>query len=162
MKIIKYSLSFFSLLCLLSFDPANSNYSLLTEDDFAFAREDNLSPAITIPDSGFESFNIWQCFSINEIEFLRSEVDYGSVHSVPTIQAPNLSFDLDPDLLWDTEKIFSNWNDLIQDANSICIFGAFLQDEPGFGSFWYIEKIKTDNGYWSRNEASENLTRIIF
>ena len=160
MKIIKLFSHSIMFLSLLSFYPVDQNYLILDENDFDYARENNLSPALTIPDMGFESYNQWQCFNSKEIELVSSEVDYHGIHSVPTIQYKNMSFDLDPDILWNTEDVFLEWEGLLQEAKSICIFGAFLQEGPEYGSLWYIEKIKTENGYWSRSESAAGASRL--
>lgn len=136
----------------MSFTPIQSYDQLLTNADFEFQKDDNQSPALSIPDAGFASFNKWQCFDVSAAVVDLTEVDYDGLHSVPTIKIKNMNFDIDPDVEWDIEKVLNDWSNLFSGARSVCIFGAYLQDISDEETLWYIESIKTENGYWNRSE----------
>lgn len=136
----------------MSFAPIKSYDLLLTDADIEFQINDNISPALSIPDIGFKSFNKWQCFDASDVMIDLTEVDYNGIHSVPMIKIKNMNFDIDPEIKWDIDKVLSDWNNLFNGASSVCIFGAYLQDLNDEETMWYIESIKTDNGYWHRSE----------
>jgi hypothetical protein len=66
-------------------------------------------------------------------------------------------FDIDSEENWDCDKILDDWNELIRDQKSICLFGAFLQLEPKNIFLWDLEKIKTGNGHWTKTEEADLL-----
>lgn len=145
------SLTIFLLVAVVFFI---SNYSILGVQDLLIAVKDNNVPEITILDNNEQHYNKWQCFSVIDVEITEAEVDYNGWHRVPSINIKTKdivkSFDLDPDVKWNNNKIITEWNNLIKDQKSICIFGAFLQKEKSGNSLWYIQKIKTRKGYWDR------------
>jgi len=148
---------------ILSFTPIDDRYSILDENDFAMMKVDNESPALTIPDENFESFNEWICFNINDVEITKSEVDYNGWHYVPSINASVsnsiISFDLDPEEKWDVDLVINTWNDLFENQKSVCISGAYLQETDNNGELWYIQKIKTNNGYWDRSDSDQFILK---
>ena len=131
-----------------------SNYSILGVKDLLTAIKGKITPEITSLDNHKQYYNKWQCFSLADIEITEAEVDYNGWHKVPSINVKmkNVikSFDLDPDVKWNNNKIITEWKNLIKDQRSVCIFGAFLQEEKDSNSLWYIQKIKTRKGYWDR------------
>ena len=148
---------FFISFFLVSFISPDIHYLLLDESDYEFMREDNKSPALSIPDDNFKSYNKWQCFDVGEVQFLLAEVDYNGWHQIPSISVGDMSFDIDPDINWDVKKVSTYWSNLIDGARSICIFGAYLQNDDDKNSSWYIQKIKTQNGYWDRVDYDQFL-----
>lgn len=150
---------------IISFAPIDEKYSILDDNDFAMMKIDNEKPAITIPDENFESFNEWICFNIKDLEITKAEVDYYDWHYVPSINVyidnHLLSFDLDPDKKWNIDLIIDTWKDLFENQESVCIFGAYLQEIDNNGELWYIQKIKTNNGYWDRSKSDKFLLKDI-
>lgn len=146
---------------LTSFISPDSNYFLLDESDFQFMRLDNKEPALSIPEENFKSYNQWQCFETQDVEVLLVDIDYNKWHQVPSIAVGTMAFDIDPDINWDKDKVLDHWNNLIQGSKSICIFAAFLQNNDN-NSLWYIQKIKTQNGYWDRAEYGQFLAEQTF
>lgn len=159
-KIIFTSLFIF----LTSFSWQDKNYSLLSEDDFIFAEEDNATPAISIPASKnqwLHSFNQWQCFPAHKAKVEVVNVDYNGWHEVPSIKViiddtSILSFDLDPDEDWEVEDISADWQNTLNNSARFCIFAAFMQSH-GNEHMYYIEQIKFENSYWSRSEEIEKM-----
>ena len=133
---------------------STSNYSILRVKDLLTAIKSSRTSKITIIGNNEQYYNRWQCFSVETVEITEAEVNYNGWHKVPSInvKTKNIvkSFDLDPDVRWDNDKIIKKWRDLIKDQKSICIFGVFLQKEEDGSSLWYIQKIKTKKGYWDR------------
>jgi hypothetical protein len=148
---------FFIAVFLVSFISPDMHYFILDESDYEFMREDNKSPALSIPDKNFKSYNKWQCFDVDDIQFLLAEIDYNGWHKIPSIKIGSMNFDLDPDINWDIEKVSNYWSDLVDGSRSICIFGAYLQIDDNKNSLWYIQKIKTSNGYWDRDRYDQFL-----
>jgi hypothetical protein len=131
-----------------------SDYSVLNIKDLLMTIKDNRTPEITILDNHEQYYNKWRCFSVADVEITEADVDYNGWHKVPSINVKikNVikSFDLDPDVTWNNDSIINEWKTLIKDQRSVCIFGAFLQKEENGNSLWYIQKIKTQKGYWDR------------
>lgn len=144
---------------LVSFISPDVHYLLLDESDYEFMRQDNDSPALSIPDVNFKSYNEWQCFDASEVQLLLAEIDYNGWRQIPSINVKSMSFDIDPDINWDVEKISNYWSDLITGSRSICIFGAYLPNDDDKNSSWYIQKIKTQNGYWDRANFDKFLKK---
>ncbi|MBN1114933.1 MAG: hypothetical protein JXA66_06295 [Oligoflexia bacterium] len=132
---------------------AKSNYCILGFYDVLAMIDDNASPAITIPETGEEYYNKWQCFSAKNIEIEKAEIDYNGKRGVPLIHARSglnlLQFNVDPVVKWDSEEVIVKWNELINSRSPVCVFAAFLQKDDDGTSVWYINRIKTRLGYWN-------------
>jgi len=130
----------------------NSTYSILGVSDVKMMIEDRKYPAITIPKTGEQYFNKWQCFDVKEINVLEGEIDYHGKRTVPYIQVDtnkrSIQFNIDPVINMNEKIIINKWKELISNQKAICIFGAYLQTDPDGTSVWYINKIKTKVGYW--------------
>ena len=143
------------------------SYDLLEQTDWDLMQSDSysaqLSSTLTDPEQ-WESFNIWQCFESRDLEIYTSGVNYdGEDKVIPAMFNSNVfplkDFALYPEMHWRAKEIVKKWKKIINESESICIYGAKLPNanantaneiEP-----WYIERIKTDNGYWSIKNEKE-------
>lgn len=106
----------------------------------------------------WESYNQWLCFDKDNIELTRVEIEYdGKIKSMPQINAWTsenyLEISLSADTEYDNDQIFSEWQNLMEGTNQICVYAAHLQYLYSLGnrqsSLWIISKLKTGFGYWS-------------
>ena len=141
------------------------NYQLLTDEDFKMARLYNTDAAISWPLSDgtyLKSFNKWQCYSLDQIKLATVVVENQGPKCIPAIEINQANrliqlFDIDIEENWDCERVISQWNELIKDQKSICLFGAFTQLDVKSNLLWNLEIVKTSNGYWDRSEEVELL-----
>jgi hypothetical protein len=149
-----------------SFSYLNESYQILNEEDFKMAHAADIVSAISWPQSDgsfIESFNKWQCYSINQVKLSTVDIDNNGLKCIPSIEISHHNenliqlFDIDDEENWDCEKILDRWNELIKDQKSICLFGALSQFESPNIFLWDLEKIKTENGYWNRSEEADLL-----
>lgn len=159
---MKFFLILTTIFLTSSFAFINEHYQVLTKEDFDMAHEDNKTSAISWPQSDgsfVESFNKWQCYSTDQIKLSTVEIEDHESKCVPSIEIAHDNFvqlfDIDNEENWDCEKILDDWNELIKNQRSICLFGAFVQYETSNIFLWDLEKIKTENGYWDRVEEAE-------
>ncbi|MDD4974501.1 MAG: hypothetical protein PHY93_09145 [Bacteriovorax sp.] len=154
----------------LSFSLHDSSYDILSEEDWSLLRQEKekgtpaLSSAIS-DENKWESYNEWRCFSAKNVEALCASVDDDDSHLVPivTIQnkdgSPGYEYALGSEYNWNCNKVIESWSVLIENQESICIHGAYLQeDEQNNNSLWYIDQIKTQNGYWKMENYYDFLS----
>jgi hypothetical protein len=136
----------------------STNYSILRIEDIVIMIRDNKSPAITIPHKKEEYFNKWQCFDVKNIEITEAEIYYRGKRLVPYIQvnSKNRSFEfhVDPVINCNKDAVIKKWNELINRQKAICIFAAYLQTDVDGTTVWYIQKLKTKNGYWDISDRA--------
>lgn len=160
---LKKILFLFSLALITSFN-FQRDYELLNETDYQLALQDNISPAISIPNEDgtwLYSYNKWMCFPAEYLDINKSKVNYNGWKELPSIntnysEKKTLVFELDHDEDWDTNSIVLKWIEELTNSQSVCIFGAFLESYDN-EYIYFIEKIKFENSYWDR---SEELDRI--
>lgn len=163
-KIGALFLTFFGGFCCLSM--TWSHYNLLSQEDRDLENLDRqeqpvLSSAL---DSDFywESFNEWQCFSTENIQFECTELDHG-VQYVPTMRISRneelFDFSLDPEHELDCKGILNEWSALLEHEGSFCTYAAYLQDLPNdsfeaeginFWGLWIVSQVKSRKGYWKK------------
>lgn len=135
---------------------------ILSEEDYILENEAQNTYAISIPEEHFYSSNKWNCFPSSHINITTSQVYYDGRHDVPSIDARDgrrvLSYDLDPDIRWNVELILEHWRFLAAEVESFCIFGVFMQKIDDEYELWYIEQIKTEKGYWKREDFFDYLS----
>lgn len=143
----------------------DKHYFILSDFDFAFAKENQKSPAITWPQddgSQFASFNEWSCYATNEISIGLARVVYDEVEKcVPTIEASYqdkiINFDLDPDVTWSCDEILDSWRELVQDQESICIYGSITSQMNDSNILGYLNRFKTARGMWIKDDGLEEM-----
>lgn len=137
------------------------NY-FLSEEDYTLEKKAQNTYAISIPNENFYSSNKWNCFPISHIKITTTKVDYDGWHEVPSIDARDgkkvISYDLDPDIRWDVKLVLDNWMFLAEKVESFCVFGVFMQKIDDQSDLWYIEQIKTEKGYWKRDDFIDYLS----
>ena len=138
----------------------------LTQEDIEFQEFDNAqgaalgsAPKMQWP---WESYNQWQCFSIEKLNYDCADYDNGT--SVPSLRIEAEQdirlFDVHVEDQLDCEQTLDRWRALIDGGQEVCIFAAHmpdvdLDDEGGKPqSLWYINRIKGINGYWNLFEES--------
>ncbi len=149
----------FIFLVTTSFNFTNESFFILSKDDWGDQLNEMKEAAISVPLSDGTwrfSYNKWNCFLKKQMSIETAEVDYNGWHEVPTIQINQvdgtiLSFDLDPDEQWDTEKTIIDWKNFLSESDNVCIFAAYLQTIENKKMF-YIEKIKFNEHYWDRSD----------
>jgi hypothetical protein len=152
-----------------------SHYELLNSDDQEMEVVNQEGPPAL--SSGlnsapqWESFNTWQCFSTEKLQYECSDLDYGAI-KVPTLRVTDGSimhdFSLDPEPGLNCEQTLAKWIALLENQRSFCVYAAHLQiypDNPfqaeGIEQWhlWIINQIKTNNGYWKwAPDAAEEST----
>ena len=150
-----------------SFSSIDKSYQVLSAEDFKMAHTADKVSVISWPQSDgsvIESFNKWQCYSINQVKLSTVDINNNNgLKCIPSIEISHHNenliqlFDIDDEENWDCEKNLDQWNELIKNQNSICLFGAFSQFESPNVFLWDLEKIKTENGYWNRSEEADLL-----
>lgn len=165
---MKFLLLFIIILFSSSFSYLNESYQVLSTEDFKMAHVADKISAISWPQSDgsfVESFNKWQCYSINQVKLSKVDIDNNGLECIPSIEISHQNenliqlFDIDDEENWDCEKTLDQWKKLIKDQKSICLFGALSQIESPNIFLWDLEKIKTENGYWNRSEEAELVNR---
>lgn len=139
---------------------------LLSEGDLDYQAIDNdngsaLSSGLQ-SGSHWESYNQWQCFKLEVVEFYCVDYDHGTL--VPAIRARAESevflFDTHVEDRLDCQQTLSVWRDLAESGSEICIFAAHMPDvdlgldEGRSQSLWYINRLKGVGGYWNVYESS--------
>ena len=161
---MKYIILFLIFLTITSFEYSDESFAILNSEDWKEQYLERNEPALRIPlknEAWLKSFNQWRCYPAHQINIEKAEVDYGGWHEIPSIKinlhsGRYLSFDLDPDEPWDTEKVISDWNSKLSNAENVCIYSAYLQSHQE-SDMYYVEKIKFGDKYWSRTEVIENF-----
>jgi hypothetical protein len=115
--------------------------------------KDNERPALSFPDTGKKYFNEWHCFESQSFQLLTSKINYDRLKDVPTLfyeeEDQRIEFTIDPDVDWDIVKIMAFWKELLKKSKYTCLFSVHLQEGPE-GEVRYIERLKTDEGFWDR------------
>lgn len=170
MKIRNYLFVFLMAFWSLSV-PRLSQYSLLNKEDMGrVSLEVEHGPALSAPLDAlprWESFNNWFCFSTENIQLECTEI-LDTHEFVPTVSVTRDSirfdFSLDAEPVVDCANVKANWEYLLQDQPSFCVFAAFLQNSPpddlGIDaiknwSIWITRTIKSKKGYWDAYEYQE-------
>ncbi len=152
----KIILLFSTVLFLVLFMAIEQENFLLTEEDLLLQDTKLNEPAIYVPKKNTYSYNKWDCFLSSQVQIGKSRVNYDGWHDVPSLdvetQSKKRSYDLDPDERWEYEFIKKQWKQLFENESHICILGAYLQDLEDRNELWYIEQIKTEKGYWKRED----------
>lgn len=141
---------------------APDRLGLLNKDDIAQEKNDHDSGPVMQSsleaEKQWESYNQWLCFDKDNIELTRVDIEYdGKIKSLPQINAWTsehyLEISLSADTEDDNDRTFSEWQNLSEGMNQICIYAAHLQYLYSLGnrqsSLWIISKLKTEFGYWS-------------
>lgn len=151
---------FLAILLTLIVVPISAGYfsNILTQEDFDMQREHfEDGPTMTSVSGDWKSYNQWQCFNVNQIEFDCAVYDYDK-KLVPHLKIQYSSFRYEFDLHvedgFDCRKTLETWADLMDGSREICIYAAFMPgvretDYPSDWYLWYIHTIKTSNGYWN-------------
>lgn len=139
---------------------------LLSDEDIEFQRIDNERGVALGSELRSEhpwgSYNQWQCFSLEMVEFECADYDYGTL--VPSLRVESeeeiFLFDTYVEDLLDCEQILSIWRNLVSGGKEVCVFAANMPDvDLGLDqnrpqSLWYINRLKGIGGYWNLYEAS--------
>jgi hypothetical protein len=136
------------------------SYSLLSQEDDDFEKEEYRSGRYALSSGNtepyWESYNQWLCFARDQINIIFVEVDYGGLKGVPTFVAHELNHryevSLSPELKFDPEQVVAEWNQLLKESSSICLYAAYLQLIDVHESLWTLSMLKTENGYWSERD----------
>lgn len=102
--------------------------------------------------NAWEAYNEWRCFATEEIHLSCSIYDVSTEVAGMQIysEGMNYFYDLPVESNLNCYETLLTWRDLIGKSLQVCIFAAQL---PGAiaesGSLWYIQKIKTEYGYWN-------------
>ena len=142
-------------------------YDLLSQEDLGLEDFGQSTPALSSAiDSDFywESFNEWQCFSTESIQFECTELDYGRQY-VPTIRISQnnelYDFSLDPEPALNCQKILTKWRSLLEKEDGFCVYAAYLQDLPHDAfeakgierwGLWIVDQVKSRKGYWKEQD----------
>ncbi|MCM0605099.1 MAG: hypothetical protein KA715_03340 [Xanthomonadaceae bacterium] len=114
----------------------------------------------------WESYDQWQCFSLNQITFECATYDRDTL--VPSIKAKNdkgiIFFDVHVEDELHCEDTLIQWRDLVHGGSKICLLAAYMPDvDMGVdeatkkpNSLWYIDQIKSRNGYWKLKDFSND------
>ena len=156
-------------LSMVAIDP----YDLLSQDDLALEQleSEGQSPISSAHDENpyWESFNEWTCFSTETVQLYCAEIDYGK-STLPTLRVTDADgklteFDLDPEPDLNCEATLDVWRTLLENQHSFCTYAAFLQNlsddtnvdhrEHTNHELWIVDKIKTNNGYWTLRMPEE-------
>src|SRR5690606_4478688 len=132
-------------------------YPLLDQRDIDLQKEDlRRGPVMEAGknETYWSTNNQWQCFPNEKIELRCATYDLDTKVPSIVITQPfhRYEFDLPFGESPSCEETLQHWDFLINSSNQICIYAAFFPaiDAPGYGaewSLWYIENIKTHNGY---------------
>lgn len=154
----------------LSFTWHDSSYDILSEEDWDLSRQEkeNGIPALSSAigdENKWESYNEWRCFSAKDVESLCASVDDDDSHLVPIIsiqnkdRSPGYEYALGAEYSWNCNKVIESWSVLMENQESICIHGAYLEDdEQNNNSLWYIDQVKTQNGHWKMENYHDFLS----
>ena len=140
------------------------NYSqyadLLNEEDqewiYSLNQEGPYMTSAPGAEKAWESYFEWLCFSRKSIEL--SCVTYDEDTLVPSISAVDKNhtylFDLHVEDGLECQSVLHSWHQLIDDAQ-ICVMAALMpgafESDPRT-SLWYMNAIKTTEGYWILEE----------
>lgn len=154
---MKWSL-FFVLISVVFPIFANNFPCILNQYDLEMQNLDREEGAALFSENkSWITYNQWQCFNIDYISLNCTEYDYGK-NQVPTIIVNNPSFRYEFDLHvedgFDCRETLVTWAELMNGSREVCIYASFMPGvrEVGYPSkwfLWYIQRIKTSNGYWS-------------
>jgi hypothetical protein len=146
---------------------------LLSEEDLKFEQIDNENGRALGSEIGsenpWESYNQWQCFDMDVIEFTCADYDHGTL--VPAIRAETKSevflFDTHVEDRLDCEQTLSIWRDLVLGGKEICVFAAHMPDvdldldQNRPQSLWYINRLKGVGGYWNLYESGPEYNESV-
>jgi hypothetical protein len=159
----------------LSMTWLDSNHSLLTEADFQL-QESQDRPALSSvigEEPGWESFNEWQCFPTDRVE------SYCAIHSFPRDdgktddkRTPTLRISTDSDEIMDfdydnfgsfdvnCDSALWQWRQMLDGTDTLCLYGAYLQDIADGEGYWILERMKTGKGFWppAKEENDDDLS----
>lgn len=139
---------------------------LLSDEDIEFQRLDNENGVALGSELQSEhpwgSYNQWQCFRLETVEFVCADYDYGTL--VPSLRVESdeevFLFDTYVEDRLDCKQTLLHWQNLTVGGREICVFAAHMpdvdldldQNKPQ--SLWYINRLKGAGGYWNLYEAS--------
>ncbi len=165
-----------ALFCLFAICASASGFvytQLLSDDDLEFQRIDNdngvaLGSALR-SEHPWGSYNLWQCFSLEIVEFDCADYDHGTF--VPAIRAETerevFLFDTHVEDRLDCEQTLLKWRDLVLGGKEICVFAAHMPDvdldldQNRPQSLWYINRLKGVGGYWNLYESSPEYNESV-
>lgn len=154
----------------LSFNWHDRAYDLLDETDWYLSKQaaESGTPALSSiigAENQWESYNEWRCFSAKGIDLRCAAIDDNGSRLIPMVNVLSEDEDLDyeyalgSEYSWDCQKVIDSWSTLINGQESICLHGAYLkEDEHSNTSLWYIDQIKTQNGYWKMENYHDFLS----
>jgi hypothetical protein len=154
----------------LSFNWHDRAYDILGETDWYLSKQAAASgtPALSSTigaENQWESYNEWRCFSTKSIDLRCATIDDNSSSLIPVVSVLSKDEDLDyeyalgSEYIWDCQKVIDSWATLVDEQESICLYGARLQaPEQDNISLWYIDQIKTQNGYWKMENYHDFLS----
>lgn len=165
MKILTFSLW---LLAICVSASGHMHNPLLTREDLELQELDNVQGVALSSESNsewpWESYNVWQCFDTNKLNYDCADYDYGTL--VPSLRIATeqrvLHFDVHVEDQLDCQQTLIQWQHLIAQGNEVCIFAAHMPDvEMGLDrnksqSLWYINRLKGAGGYWDLFEPIPN------
>jgi hypothetical protein len=136
------------------------NGSILVEEDFLLAKEDNShGPALSSAPNEeiqWESFNQWMCFPSVNLSYECAQ--YDEKIFVPSIRVQTeeqeFHFDTHVEDQIPCKETLINWRRMATESSEVCVFAAPMPDtnmgeERGIPqSLWYIHTLKTADGYW--------------
>jgi hypothetical protein len=121
-------------------------------------QQDRYSIGIPNEEGGFEkSFNHWLCFEMSAVEVVRAETTYdGENKFLPLLSIEgwnrNYEISVDGDFPDDQDRTLTIWQFLVDDAQEVCVYAAYLQTDGDEletpRETWIISKLKTHRGYW--------------
>lgn len=141
----------------------SQNSGLLNEDDhewvYGLNQEGPYMTSVPGVERAWESYYEWLCFSVENTEL--SCTTYDEDVLVPSISTVDKNhtyfFDLHVEDGFECQSTLYSWHQLIDGAQKVCVMAALMpsafEKDPEM-SLWYINAIKTAQGYW---ELEENL-----
>lgn len=157
---------FIVIACGLSLNSLGSDLSLLTSEDWELEDSDRargpVMSSLPTAQKQWESFNQWKCFSTQNAQIVRVDVNYeGQIKRIPQIDIEFsdhlFQITLGGDTNDDLDSVESDWKNLIAETKEFCVYSAFLQKLPDVtnrltSSLWILERLKSRNGVWTNRE----------
>jgi len=143
--------------------------SILTREDEILAEESTAyGPALSSASNAKDqwgSYNQWMCFPKMDVKYECAQYDQDIL--VPSVKAQTnehvFFFELHVEDGVLCEKTLAEWEKMSIQSSEVCLFAAQMpntdlgEDRGRPQSLWYLDALKTENGYWQIAADSVDL-----